>query len=110
MLLHINIPIRQRMNSAVSQLVTIVHQEPQNFGTVWGVEALNGMPIFPSLSCNCIKYANHLCALEPPTDGSQTPGYFTFMQQFVTAVRNAENALGVPASSQLSATFMDVSW
>lgn len=47
---------------------------------------------------------------EPPTDGSQTPGYYTYMQQFVSAVRNAENVLGVAAASQLSTTFMDVSW
>lgn len=33
-----------RMNSAASQLTTIIHNEPQNFGTVWGLEALNGMP------------------------------------------------------------------
>lgn len=48
--------------------------------------------------------------LEPPTDGSQTPNYFAFLQQFVTAVRNAENALSVPAASQLSTTFMDNAW
>lgn len=54
---------------------------------------------------------NHAVWLpEPPTDGSQTPGYYQFLQQFVSAVRNAENALGVPAASQLSTTFMDVSW
>ncbi|KAF8322689.1 glycoside hydrolase [Clavulina sp. PMI_390] len=77
-----------RMNAAVSALVTIVHNEPQNFGSVWGIEALN----------------------EPPTDGSQTPGYYTYMTQFVAAVRNAESALGISSANQLSATFMDVSW
>lgn len=47
---------------------------------------------------------------EPPTDGSQTPGYYTYMSQFVSAVRNAESALGVAAASQLSTVFMDVAW
>lgn len=32
-----------RLNSAASQLTTIIHNEPQNFGTVWGLEALNGV-------------------------------------------------------------------
>jgi hypothetical protein len=47
---------------------------------------------------------------EPPIDGSQTPGYYGFMSQFVAAVRNTEDALDVPRASQLSTTFMDVSW
>lgn len=32
-----------RMTAAAAALVTIVHQEPQNFGSVWGIEALNGL-------------------------------------------------------------------
>jgi hypothetical protein len=39
------------MNAAVAELVNIVHQEPDNFGSVWGIEALNGLllPTLPSL-------------------------------------------------------------
>lgn len=77
-----------RMNAAASALTTLIHQEPQNFGSVWGLEALN----------------------EPPTDANQTPGYFQFLQGFVNAVRGAENALNVPDASRISAVFMDISW
>ncbi|KAF8322686.1 glycoside hydrolase [Clavulina sp. PMI_390] len=77
-----------RLNQAATELVTIVHNEPENFGSVWGVEALN----------------------EPPTNGAETPGYYTYMTQFVAAVRNAENSLNVSASERLATTFMDVSW
>lgn len=51
-----------------------------------------------------------MACIEPPVDGSQSPGYHDFLTQFVAAVRNTENALGVPPASQLSTTFMDVSW
>lgn len=31
-----------RMQAAAAALTTIIHQQPQNFGTVWGLECLNG--------------------------------------------------------------------
>ncbi|KZV79249.1 glycoside hydrolase [Exidia glandulosa HHB12029] len=77
-----------RMNNAAAQLTTLIHNEPDNFGSVWGLEALN----------------------EPPTDTNDTPGYFTFMQGFVNAVRGAENSLGIADANRISAVFMDISW
>lgn len=39
------------MNAAVTELVRNVHTDPDSFGTVWGIEALNGLylPTIPSL-------------------------------------------------------------
>lgn len=31
-----------RLNAAAAALTTLIHQEPDNFGSVWGLEALNG--------------------------------------------------------------------
>lgn len=31
------------MTAAAAAFATYVHQEPANFGTVWGIEALNGV-------------------------------------------------------------------
>ncbi|EJD41338.1 WD40 repeat-like protein [Auricularia subglabra TFB-10046 SS5] len=87
-----------RMNAAASALTTLIHQEPQNFGSVWGLEALNG------------EYGPFRIAPEPPTDANQTPGYFQFLQGFVNAVRGAENALNIPDANRISAVFMDISW
>ena len=78
----------KRLASAVGQLTTIIHNESANFGSVYGIEALN----------------------EPPTDGNATPGYASFLDQFVSAVHSAESALGVPSSKILSTVFMDNSW
>lgn len=47
---------------------------------------------------------------QPPSDGNATPGYPTFLSQFVSTVRSAESALGVSSGDALSTAFMDVSW
>lgn len=47
---------------------------------------------------------------EPPTDGNQTPGYYSFMQGFVSAVRGVENQLNILDANRISAVFMDISW
>ncbi|KZV81656.1 glycoside hydrolase [Exidia glandulosa HHB12029] len=77
-----------RLNAAAAELTRLIHNEPANFGSVWGLQALN----------------------EPPTNGNDTPGYYQFMQGFVSAVRGAENSLNVAEASRISAVFMDVSW
>lgn len=77
-----------RMNNAAAKLTEYIHNEPDNFGSVWGLQALN----------------------EPPTDGNQTPQYYQFMQQFNAAVRGKESSLSVPADQQISTVYMDVSW
>ncbi|KAH7091868.1 glycoside hydrolase, partial [Auriculariales sp. MPI-PUGE-AT-0066] len=77
-----------RMNAAAAELTRVIHNEPANFGSVWGLQALN----------------------EPPTNGNETPGYYQFMQGFVSAVRGVENSLGVTEANRVSTVFMDISW
>jgi len=77
-----------RMNAAAAELTRIIHNEPGNFGSVWGLQALN----------------------EPPNNGNDSPGYYQFMQGFVSSVRGVENQLGTPEAQRISTVFMDVSW
>ncbi|EJD36695.1 glycoside hydrolase [Auricularia subglabra TFB-10046 SS5] len=77
-----------RMNRAAAELTRIIHNEPANFGSVWGLQALN----------------------EPPNNGNESPGYYQFMQGFVAGVRGVESQLGVAEANRLSTVFMDVSW
>jgi len=32
-----------RMNAAAAELTRLIHNEPTNFGSVWGLQALNGV-------------------------------------------------------------------
>ena len=77
-----------RMNAAAARLTEVVHAEPDNFGSVWGLQALN----------------------EPPTNAAETPGYWDFMLQFQAAVRGKEDGMGVPEEQRISAVWMDYSW
>lgn len=73
---------------AAAEMTKIVHSEPDNFGSVWGIEALN----------------------EPPQNGNETPGYMDFMTAFVKTVRDTEASLNIPKEEQLTTVFMDMSW
>jgi len=73
---------------AAAKLTEYVHNEPEHFRTVWGLEALN----------------------EPPQKGDETPGYMDFMTNFVKGVRAVEKDLGVSENNSLQTVFMDVNW
>ncbi|KZV96513.1 glycoside hydrolase [Exidia glandulosa HHB12029] len=73
---------------ASAELTRLIHSEPENFGSVWGLEALN----------------------EPPQNGDETPGYMDFMTGFVKAVRDVETELNVSKDNAISTVFMDISW
>ena len=47
---------------------------------------------------------------QPPTDGSQTPGYPTYLKQFVTTIRDEELSLNVSSANALATTFMNAGW
>lgn len=90
---------------AAAELTRLIHAEPENFGSVWGLEALNG----PSAFCRT-TLRRWLIVAEPPSNGDQTPGYMDFMTNFVKTVRDVETQLSVSKDNQISTVFMDVSW
>ncbi|KAH7096735.1 glycoside hydrolase superfamily [Auriculariales sp. MPI-PUGE-AT-0066] len=74
--------------AAAKKLTELVHQEPEHFRTVWGLEMLN----------------------EPPQNGAAAPGYAQLMKDFVSTVRGAEASLGVEEQNRIQTVFMDKSW
>ncbi|KZV86361.1 glycoside hydrolase [Exidia glandulosa HHB12029] len=73
---------------AGTELMRLVHTDPDSFGSVYGMEVLN----------------------EPPNDAGASPGYQDFLQQFVNAVRGVEDDLNIPQDERLTMVFMDISW
>ncbi|KAH7096734.1 glycoside hydrolase, partial [Auriculariales sp. MPI-PUGE-AT-0066] len=79
---------KQRHLQAAKKLTELVHQEPESFRSVWGLEMLN----------------------EPPQNGDEAPGYAQLMKDFVKTVRDAESSLSVEDGNKLQTVFMDKSW
>jgi hypothetical protein len=63
-----------RMNAAVGELTRIIHNEPSNFGSVWGIQALNGMYTYWTLPA---RFAD--CRTEPPTNGNEVKPFISML-------------------------------